>query len=74
MGAYREGRDGGGEVLDDGGRSGEVGLRIERRHSWAGLGAVRSSAAAERSRAVTVRSRAAQEAVAVRLGGLGRRR
>ena len=54
-------------MLGDGGRGGEGGLRIERRHSWAGLGAVRSSAAAERSRA-------AREAAAVRLGGLGRRR
>ena len=65
-GAYREGRDGGGEVLGDGGRGGEGGLRIGRRQSWAGSGAVRS-------REATVRSRAAREAASVRLGGLGRR-
>ena len=29
-GAYREGRDGGGEVLGDGGRGGEGGLGIGR--------------------------------------------
>ena len=37
-GAYREGRDGGGEVLGDGGRGGEGGLGIGRRRSWAGSG------------------------------------
>ena len=37
-GAYREGRDGGGEVLGDGGRGGEGGLGIRRRRCWAGLG------------------------------------
>ena len=36
-GAYR-GRDGGGEVLGDGGRGGEGGLGIGRRRSWAGSG------------------------------------
>ena len=38
MGAYREGRDGGEEVLGDGGRGGEGGLGIGRRRSWAGSG------------------------------------
>ena len=38
MGAYREGRDGGGEVLGDGGRGDEGGLRNGRRRSWAGSG------------------------------------
>ena len=37
-GAYREGRDSGGEVLGDEGRGGEGGLRIGRRRSWAGSG------------------------------------
>ena len=37
-GLHREGRDGGVEVLGDGGRGGEGGLRIGRRRSWAGSG------------------------------------
>ena len=37
-GAYREGRDCGGEVLGDRGRGGEGGLGIGRRRSWAGSG------------------------------------
>ena len=37
-GAYREGRDGGGKVVGDGGRGGEGGLGIGRRRSCAGSG------------------------------------
>ena len=37
-GTYREGRDGGWEVLDDGGRGGEGGLGHGQRRSWAGSG------------------------------------
>ena len=37
-GTYREGRDGGGEVLGDGGRGGEGGFGHGQGRSWAGLG------------------------------------
>ena len=64
-GTYREGRDGGGEVLGDGGRAARAGSGSGR-GGPGGLGALSS-------RAMTVRSRAAREAAVVRLGGLGRR-
>ena len=38
MGTYKEGRDGGGEVLGDGGRGGEGRLAHGQRQSWAGSG------------------------------------
>ena len=37
-GTYREWRDGGGEVLGDGGRGGEGGLEHGQWRSWAGSG------------------------------------
>ena len=37
-GTYREWRDGGGEVLGDGGRGGEGGLGHGQGRSWAGSG------------------------------------
>ena len=37
-GTYREGRDGGGEVLGDRGMGGEGGLGLGQRRSWAGSG------------------------------------
>ena len=37
-GTYREGRDGGGEVLGDGGRCGDGGLGHGQRRTWAGSG------------------------------------
>ena len=75
-GAYR-GRDGGGEVLGDGGRGGEGGLEHGQRRSWAGSSGGEVEGADVESgldRAAAVRLRAASGGGGEDDGGLGGRR